>query len=344
MKWLALFTLGFWRALFDVRLGLGGGSGGGGTTQFNWNDQLAPYWESELARASAASNAPQGALPQQQVAGLTQDQQNAAQNLRLFTSDPTYGVKDPNQSLNSAQNFENATLSGNYLTGQGADPWAQSMISADPNSYIGNSPQFEQVLQNGMGDITRAYQQGTAADTTRMFNQAGAFGGSAYGNAVANNENALGRQLGTYAAGMQNDQYNRSAQLTDAGLNRQLQADTTNKSLGQQSYEDELNRMMGTLAPAQNEQQLALQRAQALMGVGDINQQQTQQQFAAQYQNAFNQFYYPQNQASWLAGILSGAQGGLPPNQMTSQAGYNPGAASSILGTALAGYGLFGSH
>jgi hypothetical protein len=162
-----------------------------------------------------------------------------------------------------------------------------------------------------------------------MFNLAGAFGGSAHQQAMANNENALGKQLSQYTAGMQNDQYNRSAQLAESGLNR-----------GSQAFQNERNRQISALSPTQSEQALALQRENALMGIGDINRSFNQDQINQNYQDYQNQQNQPFTMLDYLTGIMSRAQGGVSPNSSFTQSGYTASPYSQILGAGLLGYGL----
>jgi hypothetical protein len=308
---------------------MSGGGGGGGSTQYNWNDDMAPQWRNVLGDANNVYNTPyqayQNGDPNALVAGISPDQSNAMNQIRAFTTDPTLGVKDPNTSLNDAQAQEQSTLSGNYLKGLGADPYANMT-----NSYTGlNSQPFNDTLNAGLGDIVNQYKLGTDADTTRMFNQAGAFGGSAYGNAVAANQYSLGKALGNYASGMQNDQLNRSAQLEEQEIGR-----------GSQAFQNERNRQVGMVGSAQNEQPLALQRAQALMGVGDANRSYNQDLLNANYNTWQQQRQYPYTQLDYLTGILSRAQGGISPNMTTQQSGYGASPFSSLLGAGLTAYGL----
>lgn len=301
-----------------------GGSSQTGTTQYNWNDQIAPYWESQLSQGQQLENKPYQPYTGQQVAGFTPDQQAAQQDLSLFTSDPTYGVQDPNQVLNAAQNQEGATVSGDYLNGPGANPYASAQ-----NPYMGQSPAFQSMLDNSNNAITKAYQTGTAADTTRMFNQAGAFGGSAYENAVGQNENALGNQLAMNTANMENTQFGNSANLYQNQI-----------GLANQDYENERGRQIGALAPSQNENAMALDRSGALASSGATQQGLNQQNLSTQYQNYLNQLQYPYQQQQYMTGLLGQAQGG---SNITQSNPYSSSTIGSLLGLGLLGGSLYGS-
>lgn len=324
--------------------------GGGGSQQTqqmgNWGEGVAPYWADALAWGSALKdpghtdangNFVPGAgsyrpytgevqglrdngnqwfasQPGQRIAGLTSDQQAAAQH----TTDFLNQLKNPYQAVNSAIDQTTDTLNGKYLTGEGANPYSRN------NIYGGDSPQFRSLLQQGQQDISSAYDKGTSAETTRLMNMNGVLGGSAHRNAVADNQAALAKQLGQYTAGMQNDQYNRSAGLYENFLNR-----------GSQNYENERGREMGAIGLGDNQQSLALQRAQAQMGVGDM--------FRGYNQDLLNQGYNDwsdQQNHQWqmldnFANIISRASGGMSPSFTTSQSGYSASPFAGLLGAGL---------
>lgn len=305
----------------------GGGAGGSGEQKYMWNDRLEPYWNEVLGQANYFTGLGMGGGPKKEferypgerIAGINSDQGAAMGAIRDY-------VSDPRQSLYGVGNQEFAkTMQGNYLTGAGANPFSA------PNAYEGDSPQFRKTMQTGLEDITNAYKQGTAADTTRMFNMAGAFGGSAHQNAVANNEAGLGKTLGNYSDQMLNKQYDRSAGLNESYLNR-----------GSGNYEGERGRMMGAGQASQNDQNLTLQRYNALMGVGDIGRGFTQDQMNLGYQDWQDQQNWSMKQLENMTNIMSRAQGGVSPSMSQTNPGYSASPFSQLLGAGLLGYGAFG--
>jgi hypothetical protein len=292
----------------------GGGSGGSGTQKYEWNEALAGPWKDVLSLASNLHGKEQQQYPYQRIADINGDQQSAMNSIRTLTDQGG----TPEAMAANRQLYD--TSNGSYLN---ANPYASAS-----NPYTGFGTQFNQVLQGGLEDIGNQYKNSTAADTTRMFNMAGAFGGSAHQNAVANNEGALAKQMGQYTAGMTNDQFNRSAGLEESALNR-----------GASAFEGERGRMMGAVPGAQNTQNMFLQGANARMGVGDINRSYDQDQLNQYYNDWQTQQQYPYTQLDYLTGILSRAQGGVAPNVTTQQSGYAASPYSQILGAGLLGYG-----
>ena len=79
------------------------------------------------------------------------------------------------------------------------------------NGYNKN-PYFDQTVQKSMGDITRNYQDAIAPQTNANFARAGAFGGSAWGQANERNQRALGEALGNTSNAMRSGNYSQERQ------------------------------------------------------------------------------------------------------------------------------------
>ena len=300
--------------------GSGGGAGGSGTQKYEWNDDMRPFWGNALETGKALTkNWQLTPYTGQRIADLNQDQNNSINNTRQFL----YQLKNPNGAINSAIDQTQKTLDGGYLTGPNADSFAETR-----NAYSGeNNPYFNKIMQQGQEGITNAYKNGTAADTARQFTMAGTFGGSAHQNAISNNEMALGKTLSNYTTGMQNDQYNRSAGLEDAYLNR-----------GSGAFQNERQRMTGTIGLGNAQQQQAAQRAQMEMGIGDIQRAHSQDLMNNAYTMWQEQQQQPYKQLDYMTGLLARAQGGMAPNQTTTQSGYSASPYSQILGGLLGTY------
>lgn len=116
-------------------------------------------------------------------------------------------------------------------------------VTVGRNEFSGmDSPYFQRQLNTGLKSIGDAYKNTTDANTRRMFNLAGAFGGGAHQETVKNNEEALGEQLGNFTNNMLQQQYDRSANLSEADLSRQMQAQQFNVGQGANAYENWANR------------------------------------------------------------------------------------------------------
>jgi hypothetical protein len=290
----------------------GGGSGGSGTQKYEWNDSLAPFWSQALEYGKALKDAPMQTYGGQRIADLNQDQQNSINNTRQFL----YQLQNPSGAINSSINETQKTLDGGYLSGAGADPYANA-----GNVYEGNSPYFHDALQNGMQDITNSYMNGTKADTDKAFTMSGTYGGSAHQNVMANNQAALGKTLGNYVNQQYNQQYDRSAGLEESKLAR-----------GSGAYQNERGRMTGMVGQGGNLQNQALQRAQSEMGIGDIQRGISQDYLNQGYADWQAGQNYPYKQLDMFSGLLSRAQGGMSPNMTTTSPGYSASPYSQLLG------------
>ncbi len=292
-----------------------GGGGGSGTQKYEWNDYLKKPWADAIEYAGALKDKPYNPYPYQRIADQNSDQQASMDVIRKVTDQGGLPVTQAaNQQLTD-------TLQGNYLD---SNPYA-----SQSNPYMGYSPYFRGQVDQELGDITNAYKQGTSADTTRMFNMAGAFGGSAHQNAVANNEAVLGKTLSNAANQAYGNQWNQSAGLYEQGLNR-----------GAGAFENERGRMQQAVQGGQNAQNLFFQGANQRMGIGDINRG-YEQDLLNQYYNDFQQQQnYPASQLDYYTGILGRAQGGISPNMTTSQSGYSASPYSQVLGAGLLAYGM----
>ena len=257
------------------------GGGGNGTSQEvlgNWSDPMSFYWNNPqhgfLGRARLESE--KGYVPYtgERVAGMTDDQTtaidyagdvarggtnlaNAGRDQVFRTSNGDYLKNSQGQAYNP---FDTGIVPLDRQDGAGAynqwssynpaakdqfvaDKYNAKQLTAGSNAYAGmDSPYYQSLINKGAKDITKAYQQGTQANTTKMMNMAGIFGGGAHVAAEKNNQEALATSLGDYMANMGNTQYDRSANLAESDIGRKLGADQYNIGTDAASYGDWANR------------------------------------------------------------------------------------------------------
>ena len=346
-----------------------GGSAPSGETKYQWNDDMKDRWNNTLNRAEWQSETPFEYYNGDRYSDMNIDQNQAHNYTRAMAT----GNSNPLGAMNGARQGIEDTLGGKYLSGPDANPGTDraanpfggnyhnstigNMTGTERNTFAGNNPYFRDTMLGGMKDITDAYQQGTAADTTRLFNQAGAFGGSAHVNKIANNEAALGKNLTSYTDSMLNQQFNRSAGLEDSFLGRDIQNQQFNKGIagqydesrigrgyqdyasqqdqGYNAFENERNRMMGAIGAGQAEQGLAYQRIGALDDQGKFIQQNSQKDADFNYQQWTQKQNHPFAMLDWLTGKYGTAQGGMAPNSQIYQSGQSQ--AAPWLGAAMMG-------
>lgn len=298
----------------------GGGGGNQGVTEYKWNPALEGPWTGAVNRAIWESERQftpyMGGDPTARIAGLDSLHNKAAGNMENFTD----ALISPHNAMNAGTNQLEQTLSGQYLNGAGVNPYASQR-----NQFSGvDNPFFADVLQQGNDSIISNYSNAVSPEITRLFNMSGAFGGSAHTKAMSDAQANLGKTLQNYNAGMQNDQYNRSAGLEENYLGR-----------GASAYDAERNRMMGAVSGAQNEQNNVMQRLQGLMSMGDMRRSLNQDHLNINYENYLGDLNENRYGLDFLTGIMSRAQGGMSNVHQTAPS-YQVSPYSALMGGLMA--------
>lgn len=247
-------------------------------------------------------------------------------------------------------------------------------VAPQQNEFMGmDSAPFNAVLDRGLEKITKAYERGTSADTRKAMNMAGIFGGGAHMKAQDQNEENLGEQLGAYTDQMLNAQYDRSAGLRESDIGRQVGAQQFNIgtegqnidrnmlaqqfNLGQAGQnadrqnammqfganlksglaENRFGRQMQAIPLGFEAENRGFRTGQALLGIGDIQQNQRQRDLDIGYQDWADANNWERNNINWFGNLLSQAQGGIGGQMTQSQPGYGVNPYAGVM----AG-GLFG--
>jgi hypothetical protein len=323
-------------------------SSGGGGQQTSTTTQSVPPWLQDAAQGYLGSASQVAQLPYtpytgQRVANLSPLQQQSIQNI----GDLAGGTG----SMGAAEGMLQNTLNGGYSNPftQGVSSGGQygfNPVQAGSNPYSGlDNPYFRQNQQGALDDVVHAYQTATSPDIARMFTMSGTFGGSAHQQAQSNAERELAQQLGRVASGMSGQQYDRSAQLAESGLGRDLSAQTFNANLGNsafenaaqrglnagqfnanlgsQSYENERNRQMGAVGAATNLYSNLLQGQNTALNAGNTERNQQQSLLDSQYGDFQDWRNYPAQQLGIFGNAL-GAVTGAAPRTTTSSADLPP--------------------
>ena len=340
------------------------GSSPDGKTQYQWSPEMQPRWDRGLnyLDRSLFPGGIDNANGDMGTYKPYQGQRFAPEHYNQFAArDNAYtlmqGANSPLGSMNAASDQVQDTLGGRYMGqnpgaggGMQDDPWTQKFRNkpaAMENRFQGvDNPFFKDTVRNTMEDATNAYKQGTSADTTRMFNLSGAFGGSAHQNAVANNEGALAKQLGNIGNQMYSGQYDRSAGLEEGRLGRWTGATEGLLSRGEagwqrgqdrasNAFEGERGRQLAATGLGQNEQGLAIDRGNWANQLGRENQQDRQRQSDFDYQQWTEQQNHRFKILELLMSNYGRAQGGTGSTTSSVYGGSNAGAiGGGLLGLA----------
>lgn len=112
-------------------------------------------------------------------------------------------------------------------------------VSTQRNEYAGmDNPHLQTLMGQGRSDIARTYNDATANNLARFRDR----NSSSFQQRQERTDENLARQLGQYEAGMQNEQFNRSAGLEEGFLGRDFAGQQFNAGLG----ENAINRLMGS--------------------------------------------------------------------------------------------------
>ena len=192
---------------------------------------------------SVTTNIPAWAEPYQQQ--IWQQGYDAIGNLTAEDTQSPYGTISPwNQAQQTATDMQmGLALAGNPLqyAGQGfayntlmnggQNPYAdQANPYADQaNPYVGDNPYLQATAQNVAGNMANAYETGTRATRDAQAARMGGYGSSGWDAQRQRDEGAFAQQLGNTMNQLYGDEYNRSANLYEQGLNRATNAYTASQ-------------------------------------------------------------------------------------------------------------------
>lgn len=249
----------------------------------------------------------------------------------------------------AAQGEAQKTLQGGYLSSDaGVNPYMGSGVGTNP--YAGQNPYLDRAVETAQNDEIRKYQTGVAPQLDRAAAQANAFGNSGYGEAMRNNQEALGRNLGNISSGMRMQDYTQQQQLAESGLNRDVNVLGMNAGLaegalgrGLSLYQGERGNQMRGLLLAPQLAQADYQDAQALGQAGDASRQFGQESINDALQRWQEQAYMPYTQNDMLGSALGvgsglgGTANSFSPSTRNPLMGAAGGAMSGAAGGAALG-------
>lgn len=185
---------------------------------------------------SVTTNIPAWAEPYQQQ--IWQQGYDAIGNLTAEDTQSPYGTISPwNQAQQTATDMQmGLALDGNPLqyAGQGFAyntlmNGGQNPYANQANPYVGDNPYLQATAQNVAGNMANAYETGTRATRDAQAARMGGYGSSGWDAQRQRDEGAFAQQLGNTMNQLYGDEYNRSANLYEQGLNRATNAYTASQ-------------------------------------------------------------------------------------------------------------------
>jgi hypothetical protein len=306
------------------------------TTQYGQVTQNIPqfmtdYTQGLLSQANAAAAMPYQAYGGPRVAGFTDPQTQAFGAVGNLQG----AYKDP---LNEAQGFANDA--GNTSPLQQANPYFQqssNMLNTavtDPSSMM--NPYVNNVINQAGVLAGQQFQNQILPSIQDNFVKAGQYGSSGMERAVGQATNQTQQALQAQAQSALAGAYTNAQQTGMTGAGQLAQLGSQSGQLGALTGQLQLGAGQQLGALAQTGQNLGLQGAAALEGVGNEQQQLNQQNLGTAYQDFQNQVAYPQQNLNWLSGIIRGQ-----PSTITSQSQFTapPTGITSPLAQITAGTG-----
>lgn len=265
-------------------------------TTVNTNDPPAwsiPYYQSALERASQLSSQPYVGYGGPTVAGFSQDQEDA------FTMARAQAAQNGQWQAN-AGSYLNDVIGGKY-----DNPY---MNQANP--YAGENPYLGNMIDAASRDITKNYSDVTLPSQLAQFNAGGAYGGSAFQQALTAGQQNLAQQLSDTNYQYRNADYDRQAQLAESALNR-------NSGLWNQNQQNRQN----AISFLPQLQAMGQSDANLLLRNGSL-QQALQQQAINDDRAQFNEWRdWDANRLGLLTNALGSIKGGTSTGTVT---GDNP--------------------
>jgi hypothetical protein len=256
-------------------------------------------------------------------------------------------AQTPSPTLDAANSLATSTMQGAGFRDPGANSYMGQTGGYNP--FAGSNPYLQQNIDAALGDVSKAYARGTAAQTDAAAARANALGSSGYNELTQANQGELAKRLGEISSGMRMQDYGMQAQLGESALGRQQQDLSRNATLGesalnrsQTAYDTERANQMRALAlapqTASGTQQYGFNSGNALMGAGGFLQGEQQKPLDFAYQQYSDAREWPYKNLNALASVTPSYQSmagyGFQPMQQSSTA-------ANVLGGAAMGYGLY---
>lgn len=324
-------------------------SSGSGSSGTQTTTQELPSWAQPAAQQllTQGENLSQSPVPQytgQTVAGLNGTQTGGIAGSTAAATNGQNLAGNASSYAGSLEANPNGYSTSNPYTGNVTASTAADQY-ADPSS----NPALQSEIAAGNTAITNQYSNVTAPTTLAQFRNAGAFGGSAQMEATGQQEYQLGQALSSNTANLENNAYNTAAGVATNVAAQQNQVGEQNQSVGtnaaatenalnSSNYNTQQGNTINALGTATNANNSAGTLASQQTAAGSTQQQNTQDELNAAYQQWENAANAPYAQESTLSSALSGALGsgaGTSVSSQTAGTGNTLGSALGLGSTAL---------
>jgi hypothetical protein len=340
-------------------------SGGGGpdtVTNVNQNlpEYAEPYYKDLLARVGYESAVPYTPFPDRRLQPFTASEQEAMHRFREL------GMSGTPEEMENAARSASLISTGNPYVGQMIDGTtnAQSYLTAGRDDYDtqnwideGVAPAYMSPYQQEVVNVEKreAARQADIRNRDIGLDMAGRGSLGGYREAIMRSENErnLMQQMGdiqtrgsqhAYDRGMDAFDADRAAKI--AGLGEKRDWASTYAGLGERAYQSALQgdetrlRGVGMLGDYSAQQQaMENERLRNMQAAGQIERDLYQQGIDIGYQDFLRQQAYPREQLAFYNSIVQGLP--IEPGTTRSTYGTGPSQTQELLGSGIAGVGLY---
>ena len=285
-----------------------GGGGGGDTTQIT-RAEIPDYIEDPhrrlLNRAEDLSQLPYQPYPFDPIANLTFPHQLGLEQMAML----------------GAQGFPGQQQAFGQFGSTLADQYMYTPTIA--GEMLGANPYLEDMFQAASEQATNQYLQATRPAALAQAVHQRSLGGTGTQEGMAFDEYQFGNTLANMAANIYGGAY------------------AQERGLQEQAYQAERARQMQALGMAPVMQQMAYQDPKALLGIGDVLQQQEQRELDYLLGEFMQAQQYPYMQQQHLGGLIMPSLGGIGGQSVTLE-GQGPDTLTTLLGLGGTALGIFG--
>lgn len=293
-----------------------------------------PYGQGYLQRAQQVADSPYQAYQGPTVAGFNpwQTQALTAQATRAADGSPVMGAaQGALQGMMGGQS-QQATMNPYGSVTPGSNPYAGAA-----------NPYLTQQIDQAQGDVIRGWNQVQMPGFDRAMSASGSFGNANIGSMASQGASDLQKNLGQISGDMRFRDYTQQQQLAESGLNRGMQAQQFNATMGNDwaSRNDSMfnsgqNRILSALGMAPSFAAQDYADIDRLNSAGAAYQQMDQRGLDDQYRRFQEARQYPQAQLDIMGNALGRSFG-----SQTTNTTPDPSRTSQAVGGAVTGAALW---
>ena len=323
----------------------GGGSSGpqhttSKVTQSNLPEYAAPYYKDLLARTGYESAVPYTPFPGQRLSYFSPQEQEAMTRVENLGLSGTLPEVEAASAVGAQVGTGNPYATHNMLDAVQQAQWMPS--ASTPNLMGAYMNPYQQYVTDISKREARRQSDISGRDLSLGAAQAGSLGGYREGIMQAERERNLAQQLGdiqmrgsaqAFEDARKAYEADRSAAQAAAALSQGAYGQLVSGDAQRLAGADMLSRI------ASQKQAMELERLRNLQATGQMQRELYQRGLDVGYADFLRQQAYPKEQLAFYSSMLQGVP--IAPGQIQASYGVGPSTTEQLLGTGIAGVGLY---